>query len=200
MKKILYYTMHMNKKVLTPTQGLQKIVENVFVELNMLEKSAAIVRHRNFHGSFFLNNLDVTKIEERTSKIRSLSDFLKNEVFTAINKKTPDKPKNFLPIDKSLDEKIKIMHQEIATLSDKDLQAILDKLLKEKIKPLLETQKDNVLAHHAYNPAYFFTFISKIIQIAKNTLGLKTSSQKLIEESAQLINDCTVANRTPASP
>ena len=56
MKKILYYTMHMNKKVLTPTQGLQKIVENVFVELNMLEKSAAIVRHRNFHGSFFLNN------------------------------------------------------------------------------------------------------------------------------------------------
>lgn len=172
---------------------LREVIKNFLILQEKLTREDFIITNRNFAGSFFLNNLDVSNVREKKSVIDNLVKFVSDEVF---NKSREDEDK-FFPCSYNVNEKIQHIEKHIDSLSEKQCEQILSGLL-QKINPILHAQsnpddvrgdaenmtdfgKKRALKIHSFNDKWFFTFLAKIVKTIQETLGIKTTAERLLE-------------------
>jgi hypothetical protein len=174
---------------------LREVINNFLILQDKLKKEDDIITNRNFAGSFFLSNSDVSNIRAKKSVIDTLIKFTSNEIFN----KSREEGDKYFPIPYDVNQKIQHIEKHIDSLSEKQCDQILSGLL-QRINPILNAQgspddirenaeymtdsgKRSALMIHSFNDKYFFTFLSKIVKTIKEALGIKTSSEKLLENS-----------------
>jgi len=159
---------------------LKRIAKNFLHELEKLDKSDQQVRSRNFKRSIFLSTVDVIRIETRKKTIKTLFDENIQSPIAKIDK-------GFISIYHDLEEQVKSINVRIESLTDAKCCEIL-KNLKIKAESVLgESTKSGDISTHAFNDKWVFTFLAKMIQSINEFLGIKTSSEKLLDESAKVI-------------
>ncbi|KTD11051.1 hypothetical protein Lgra_2017 [Legionella gratiana] len=182
---------------MTKDECLKKIARDFLIAQAGLEYEERIITNRNFAGSLFLSNSDVTNLRAKKAVIDSLIQTFAKEIFSLSKKKEQEK---YLPIG-TAEEKIRRLESHISTLSDGECGNVLTKLLNE-INPILDVEansenrrdhaeymddsgKRSALKVHSFNDGWFFTFLSKLVQKIQETIGMKTSEEKLLEHSVQ---------------
>ncbi|CBJ10414.1 hypothetical protein LLO_0089 [Legionella longbeachae NSW150] len=191
-----FHVLNICYNLMSPKKScLRDIIKNFLILQDKLRREDFIVTNRNFYGSFFLNNKDVSNVRGKKSVIDNLTMSVCNEVFK-VSKASGEK---FFPV--SLDRKQKIQHidRHIDWLSEKECGHILHNLL-QTINPILSAQgnsddirdhaeymtnsgKRSALMIHSFNDKWFFTFLAKIVKTIKEVLGIKTSAEHLLESS-----------------
>lgn len=172
---------------------LREVINNFLILQDKLDKEDVIITNRNFNGSFFLNNSDVTKVRGKKSVIDNLIKLAYNEVFD----KAGGKDKNCFPI--SVNQKIQYIESHIDSLSEEQCDEILTNLLqkinlilnaqanpddiKENAENMTDSEKRSALMIHSFNDNYFFTFFAKIVKTIQEALGIKTSAERLLKNS-----------------
>lgn len=168
---------------------LREVINNYLILQDKLEKEDAIITNRNFAGSFFLSNSDVSNVRAKKSVIDTLIKFISNEIFN----KSREEGNKYFPISYQHIEK------HIDSLSEKQCEQILSGLL-QRINPILNAKgnsddirenaeymtdsgKRSTLMIHSFNDKYFFTFLAKMVKTIKEAIGIKTSSEKILENS-----------------
>lgn len=174
---------------------LREVINNFLILQDKLTKEDFIITNRNFAGSFFLSNSDVSNVRAKKSVIDDLIKFTSNEIFN----KSREEGDKYFPISYNVNQKIQHIEKHIDSLSEKQCDQILSGLL-QRINPILKAQgspddirenaeymtdsgKRSALMFHSFNDKYFFTFLAKMVKTIKEALGIKTSSEKLLENS-----------------
>ncbi len=172
----------MSKK-LSPNKCLKHVVKEFLLEKEKLSKSENAVLNKNFYrgGSFFLKNADVEAVSRRQKIIEDLV----NKLIEAIFHKSADKKiRASVPVQ----ERIKLIDTAIDGIDEAAIKEILILFSDEHVSPYLKSDARTPISKHSFNSKYFFTFLSKMIQEIKNTLGLKTSSEKILTQTMSLRN------------
>ena len=172
---------------------LKKLVNDYLKIQDKLDKEISIVNDKYGAGSFFLSQSDVDHISAKKSVI----DYLIKPVINEINEITSEKGFPYTA-DFGLEQKIQCMGDRINTLPEEQCKQVLSSFYK-KIEPIssasapgeINTNADymddkgkrSALKAHSFNDKWFFTFLSQWIQTVKESLGIKTSAEILLENS-----------------
>ncbi|KTD10823.1 hypothetical protein Lgra_1789 [Legionella gratiana] len=191
-----FHVLNICYNLMSPKKScLREVIKNFLILQDKLGQEEFIVTNRNFSGSFFLSNADVSNVRAKKSVIDDLIMLVSNEVFKA-SKETGEK---FFPVSFDAKQKIQYIEKHIDWLSEKECGQILYNLL-QKIKPILSAKgnsadikdhaeymtdsgKRSALMIHSFNDKWFFTFLAKMVKTIKEALGMKTSAEHLLENS-----------------
>ena len=174
---------------------LREVINNFLITQDVLKKENNVITNRNFAGSFFLSNADVTNIRAKKSVI----DNLIQSVFDGIFSNSRYDGEKFFPNVYDVEDSIKHIEKHIDTLSEKQCEDILSSLL-QKINPILSVQanpderrehaeymtdsgKRSALKVHSFNDNWFFNFLAKMVKSIQEAIGMKTSAEELLENS-----------------
>ncbi len=188
----------------TKKECLDKLCENFLRELDKLDHSSRVLRDRNSDGSFFLNNDDVSNIERRQKVMEFLFKPVVNKIHATSH--AEQGVKKFISTNYNLEQKIAHLKQHINTLSEDEcgdvLTHFLDKTNAWKNDKTQEStsdypesmsteQRSDVLSAHSFNDSWIFTFLAKLILQIEQVLGMKTTSEKLLDETEEEITSFT---------
>jgi hypothetical protein len=193
---------------------LQGIVNNFLTEFDKLNYVEKITIERARSDSFFLSSSDVSKIRGRKSVLDELflpivEDILHKKVHN--NRRSSGHSELLVGNAQS---KMLILNERIKTMTDDTAGQILTDYLKN-IEPIFEAkavnreptelaasmrgdetkgitaydQKKSALMEHSFNDKWVFNFLAKLVKTVQEALGVKTSSEKLLEESSKAASD-----------
>ena len=186
----------------TKKECLNDLVSKFLTEIDKLNRSSGAVRQRNFDNSFFLGNDDVDKIENRKRVMEHLFKSVETNIFASTTL-TESQAKRFISTSYNLDQKKAHMHTHIDSIPEEDCGKVLSDFLtftnewKSDQKynnnsydaaTMGTDQRKNALTAHSFNDAWVFTFLAKLIMMVEKTLGMKTSSEKLLDQAEEDIN------------
>ncbi|MDR3443065.1 MAG: hypothetical protein P4L65_08615 [Legionella sp.] len=174
---------------------LREVINNFLITQDVLKKENNVITNRNFAGSFFLSNADVTNIRAKKSVIDNLIQSVSDGIFS----KSRHDGQKFFPNVYDIEDSIKHIEKHIDTLSEKQCENILSSLL-QKINPILSAQanpydrreqaeymtdcgKRSALKVHSFNDNWFFNFLAKMVKSIQEAIGIKTSAEELLENS-----------------
>lgn len=188
---------------------LKQIAEAFLLEIAKLSKSVHSVRTRihQFVGSLFLKNEDVTRIESRFKVLKELfQSSISKDVFGQKNTdevgKSRIKENRFVNLDVKLDEdvttNINRIKSHIDSIAEEECREILTNFV-EQVQVFIENSKNNnvyrnnkqALTVHTFSDNWVFTFLAKLVQKAREALGMKTSSEKLVEDAVESASHVT---------
>lgn len=175
---------------------LREVLNNFLIVQDQIAREDFIITNRNFAGSFFLSNSDVSNVRAKKSVIDQLIKFASEDVFA----KSRAKEDKYFPVSCNVNQKIQFIEKHIDSLSEKECDLILSRLLLQKINPILSAQtnpgdirdnaefmtdsgKKSALKIHSFNDKWFFTFLAKMVKTIQEALGIKTSAENLLESS-----------------
>ncbi|WP_028388312.1 hypothetical protein [Legionella fairfieldensis] len=183
---------------LTGKECLKEIVNNFYHEIGKLSKSYdSILNSHPFFVTHEEKNNDCTKITARKVVIEHLLKFTEKLILTH----SRDDLKKYMPVSYSISEKAKHLQAHIDTLTEEECRSILTEFLNDKLQPIMAAKnykkeilndtaeymtaggQRKALSSHNYNDKWLFYFIAKLVILIQETLGLKTSSEKLVEKS-----------------
>lgn len=185
----------------TPKECLKKLAHRFLIELDKLEYSSGVVRNRHAEGSIFLDTDDLTSIENRTKVMDFLFKPVSEAIFNLIESKGKKKP--FFSVQNILPNNINLIDGCIDQLDENECTNVLKLFLEttnawksdttntmESDFPSTMTydQRQTVLSAHSFNDGWFFTFLAKLTMMIEKTLGMKTTSEKLLENATEEIN------------
>ena len=197
---------------------LKEIVRNFLTEFDKLAYVGRTTTNRNFDGSFFLSNSDVTRIMARKSVLDELFLPVAEGIF---GKKVDNKNRGRGHVmlfcnDTKTKGKIELLNKKIDEMSEEKAEEVLKGFL-EKTAPIVNAkavergtqdraemmmgnkdkgitaydQKKSALMEHSFNDKWIFNFLAKLVKTVQEALGIKTSSEKLLEESREAASEVT---------
>ncbi|WP_133127817.1 hypothetical protein [Legionella nagasakiensis] len=192
---------------------LKEIVRNFLTELDKLDYIDRVTTQRNFDGSAFLNNADVTRIRARKAVVDEL--FLPT-VEQILDLKSPDPSRGtemLFRVGTKTDAKIAQLNEMIDAMDEEKAGKILTDFLKrtepivnaqdverdkyqDRSAGMTQDQKKSALKEHSFSDNWVFNFLAKLVKTVRETLGIKTSSEKLLDESREAASELT----TKSSP
>jgi len=96
-----------------------------------------------------------------------------------------------LCVRKSVDtskDLVSFLHTQIDSFEKGDSKTILGSFYNDKVGPILKDEgKKQSLSKHCFSANTTFNFLSKISQKIKSVLGIKTSSENIIDESSEIL-------------
>jgi len=171
----------MSVKEITPTEYLKILVEEIVLEHDKLNNSETYTLNVNFQGSFFVCNGDVENVRKRLDILKGLKEYLEVKISDS-----SDKKRAVYGIKGK--ELVSFLYTQIDSFKEEDSKTILGSFYKDKVKPILDDESTKQsLSKHCFSANTTFNFLSKISQKIKSILGIKTSSENIIEESSKIL-------------
>ena len=171
----------MSVKKILPKEYLKILIEEIVLEHDKLNNSDNYTRNSNYYGSFFVCNGDVENVEKRLNIVKDLKEDLEKK----ISDFSKEKRASYGTKGKDL---VSFLHTQIDSFEKGDSKTILGSFYNEKVKPILNDEsKKQSLSKHCFSANTTFNFLSKISQKIKSVLGIKTSSENIIEESSKIL-------------
>ena len=134
-----FHALNLSYSLTGPKKSCLREAINKFLILqDKLAREDFKITAKNFAGSFFLNNADVSNVRRKKSVIDSLIDFVSKEVF---NQSREDQNKYF-PVSYNVNQKIQLIEKHVDSLTEKECKQILTGFL-QKINPILNPQSNS---------------------------------------------------------
>lgn len=189
--------------VATKKDALKKIAADLLCEKSKVDNAYRNTLDLNFyHDVPLIDNSDCERIKRRKDVI----DAVYQELFNAIAPfSTADQ--KYIPVSGNLQEHI---NKHIDTLDEKQAEAALksftdensfisqltqpmdkSEMVKPDCSPFSTDKKDqakniSAIRGHTIDGGWALSFFSKIINLAKEALGVKTSSEKVLDSTMEL--------------
>lgn len=191
-----FHTLNIAYNLTHPKKScLREISTNFLTLQEKLDKEYTTILNKNHIGSMFINNSDVINLKAKKSVIDNLINSFSEGIFNKSNYEG----KKFFPISYNVKQKIQYIEQHIDSLSEKQCEQILVNLIqnitlilnvqenfddiKDNAEYMTDSGKRSALMIHSFNNQWFFTFLSKMVKVIKEALGIKTSAEKLLENA-----------------
>ena len=176
---------------------LKDIIHKFYVEMDKLDYVDRITTNKNFERSFFLSNEDVSRIRARKSVLQELF----TPVLNKIQGKDEKSPFNHLfhGSFNTSDKKITELNKKIDSMTKEQINSVFDTFL-AKTRPIVDAnvvkrgiqenagymsfdEKKSALMEHSFSDSWIFDWLAKLVKNVREALGIKTSSEELLEES-----------------
>ncbi|MDI9819348.1 MULTISPECIES: hypothetical protein [unclassified Legionella] len=164
----------------TKKECLKEIVKAFVLEIDKLADVERTVLNRNYNGSLFLNNDDVERIKARKKVMEGLFDSITAQIFEKSSLK-----EKYLPVNYNKNQKVDHLGKGIDTLDDKKAGEILHYFLQQAEEIVNKPENQKALKEHSFSDKWVFNFLAKLVKTVREVLGMKTTSEKLLEESKE---------------
>ncbi|GGI85200.1 hypothetical protein [Legionella impletisoli] len=177
---------------------LKEITAGFLKEIDKLDDIDRTITNENFKGSWGLNNADVSRIRARKSVMEEVFHSLQQDILnqsTLTDKKMPYASKVTAHserlnahIDSMTEDKAtEVLHNFLKKTDEicNNKEVVQRSPYKNSAERMTTAEKSSALKEHSISKNWVSNLLAKFVKKAREALGIKTSSERLLDESRE---------------